>query len=49
MLSDEIDSLGLLKPLQAYNYEFLSSNVHSVDTDGVETHTFSYYAQYSAH
>jgi len=36
MLSDEIDSLGLLKPLQAYNYELLASNVRS------------YHAQYSA-
>ena len=44
MLSDEIDSLGLLKPLRAYNYELLASNVRSM-----VTHTFRYYAQYSAH
>jgi len=49
MLSDEIDSLGLLKPLLAYDYEPLASNVHSVDTVGAVTHTFSYYVQYSAH
>jgi len=49
MLSDEIDSLGLVKTLQAYNYEFLASNVRSVDTAGAVTHTFSYYTQYSAH
>jgi len=48
MLSDEIDSLGLLKPLQAYNYELLASNVRSVDTAGAVSHTFSYHAQYSA-
>ena len=49
MLSDKIDSLGLftagLKPLQAYNYEPLASNVRSVNT---LNHAFSYYAQYSA-
>jgi len=44
MFSDEIDSLGSLKPLLAYNYELLASNVHSLDSAGAVTHTFSYYA-----
>jgi len=30
LFSNEIDSLGLLKPLQAYNYELLTSNEMSV-------------------
>jgi len=47
MSSNEIDSLGLLKPPQAYNNELLASDVRTINT-AVITHTFSFYAQYGA-
>ena len=39
MLSDEIDSLGLLKPLRASSYELLASNVRSVNTAGAASNS----------
>ena len=35
MSSNETDSLGLLKPPQAYNYELLSSDVRTMNIAGV--------------